>query len=295
LQLALMQVLQPTRFVTGLDLALVGGYDDIDSVRPSARTSFYFTPEDMPLDATMVSGHISPGTTMARYPRGEHITLLRSPQVRMLSQWLHGRSLSEFDLRHWGPAAKAFRIARLPLRQYLEHRMIAPNIDNTMTRFLAYPHQSLKRTEFIDESLDDELFAAGVQRLDAFSHVDVTENPQFAARLGEWLGAELPESRANERTSVPVRMRPDFDVELEPATRELLDHRCRIDVRLWQHVAAKVLPDADPAEVLDGALQKSVHRYTAMLSQPAGPLTKRQVVERVYDVVTKLDPRRARR
>jgi hypothetical protein len=295
LQLALMQTLQPAKFVTGIDLALVGGYDDIDSVRPTARTAIFVTPDEMPADATMVSGHIGPGTTMARYPEGEHITLLRSPQVRILSQWLHGRSLSEFDLRHWGPAAEAFRIARLPVRQYLEHRMIAPNVDNTMTRFLVQPHPALRRTDFIDEALDDELFAAAVERLGSFSHVDVTENPAFMTRLGDWLGTELPQSRANERTSVPARRRPDLVVELDPATRELLERRCRIDVRLWRHVAAQVLPDADATQVLDAALQKSIERYTRMLSQPPGPLTKRQVVERVYDVAVKVDPRRRTR
>src|SRR4051794_32591010 len=97
-QAALRASLEPTVFVRGLDLALVGGYDDIESVRGTARTPFYFAPEELPADATLVAGHISPGTTMARYPTADHIILLRVPQLRLISAWLHGRSLSEFDL-----------------------------------------------------------------------------------------------------------------------------------------------------------------------------------------------------
>lgn len=292
LQLALIDFLKPAKFVTGLDLALVGGYDDIDSVRDSARTPFFRAPEDMPADATMVSGHISPGTTMPRYPDAPHITVLRSPQVRILSQWLHARSLTEFDLRHWGPSSEAFRVGWLPLREYLHHDKIAPSIDNTMTRFLIYPHAALQRTGYIPESLDDELFAAAVARLDNFSHVDLTENPALMTRLGSWLGTELPQSRANERTSVPPRRRPDLAVELDRPTRDLLDHRTRIDARLWKHVAAKVLPDANVDEVLGTTFENAVDRYTAIMRQPPGPMTKRDVVARIYESVVRLDPRR---
>ena len=289
---SLIEVLKPAKFVTGLDLALVGGYDDIESVRDSARTPFFFTPEDLPADATMVSGHISPGTTMPRYPDAPHITVLRSPQVRILSQWLHARSLTEFDLRHWGPSAEAFRVGWLPLREYLRHDNIAPNIDNPMTRFLVYPHPALERTGYIPESLDEELFASALARLDSFSHVDLTENPALISRLGAWLGTELPQSRANERTSVPPRRRPDLAAELDRPTRDLLDHRTRIDARLWKHVAASVLPDGDADELLGETFRKAVDRYTAIMKQPPGPLTKRDVVARIYGGVVRLDPRR---
>lgn len=289
---ALEQILQPALFVRGLDLALVGGYNDLDSVRDSANTPFFFKPEDMPADATMVAGHIAPGTTMPRYPEGEHITLLRAPHTRLISQWLHGRSVSEFSLRHWGPSAEAFRVARLPLADYLQHAMLAPNVDNTITRFLAWPHPKLEPTAFIAEADDDELFAAAVARLDAMAHVDVVENPGFIAALGAWLGHELPQSRLNERTSVPPRMRPDLAAELQGGTREALEHRLRIDNRVWAHVARRVMPDTDVEQVREAALQKTIKRYAAMLTEPAGPLTLRRVVERTYEVGIKFDPRR---
>jgi hypothetical protein len=295
LRVALEQSLQPEVFVQGVDSSLLAGYDDIDALHPAARATFFVEPDELPADATLVAGHIGPGTTMARYPGADHITVLRVPQVRVLSQWLHGRSLSEFDIRHWGPAAEAFRVAWLPLRQYLEHRMLAPNIDNTMTRFLAWPHPELSRTEFIDESQDAELLAAAIARLDAFAHVNVAENPHFMQDLGAWLGRDLQQARANERTTVPRRRRPDLTAELTGDTRSLLDHRSRIDAQVWAHVVARVLPDEDPAALLESALQQSLQRYGQMLIQPAGPLTLRRVVEMAYGMAVAVDPRRRRR
>jgi hypothetical protein len=295
LRVALENCLRPAVFVQGVDCSLLAGYDDIDSIHPAARATFFLDPSELPAEATLVAGHIGPATTMERYPGADHITILRTPQVRVLSQWLHGRSLSEFDIRHWGPAAEAFRVARLPLRDYLQHRLIAPNIDNTITRFLAWPHPLLSRTDFIDTEQDDELLAAALARLDSFGHANVVENPNSMSDLGAWLGHDLPPTRANERLSVPRRMRPDLGAELAGGTRELLDHRTRIDVKVWDHVARRVLPDQDPAQVRAAALQKTIDRYAAMLTEPSGPLTKRKVVESVYGVGVRLDPRRRSR
>ena len=292
LRVALEQALQPSVFVQGVDTALLAGYDDLDAISPAERAALYLSPDELPADATLVAGHIGPATTMARYPGADHITILRAPQVRILSQWMHGRALTEFNLRHWGPNAEAFRIAWRPLRDYLDHAMLAPNIDNTITRFVAWPHPALTRTEFIAESDDDALLSAALERLDTFGYVNLVENPAFQEELGAWLGRDLPETRANERTAVPKRKRPDMSVELDEATRELLAYRTRIDTRLWAAIAARVLPDADPGQVLDAALQKTVDRYQAMLAQPAEPLTLRTAVGRAYEVAIKLRPRR---
>jgi hypothetical protein len=292
LRVALEQALQPAVFVQGVDTALLAGYDDLDAISGAERAALYLSPDELPADATLVAGHIGPATTMARYPGADHITILRAPQVRILSQWMHGRALTEFNLRHWGPNAEAFRIAWRPLREYLDHAMLAPNIDNTITRFLAWPHPVLTRTSFIAESDDDAVLAAALERLDTFGYVNLVENPSFQQELGAWLGRELPATRANERTAVPKRKRPDMSVELDGPTRELLAHRTRIDTRLWTAIAARVLPDADPAQVLAAALQKTLDRYQAMLAQPAEPLTLRTAVGRVYEVALKLRPRR---
>lgn len=279
---ALVESLAPPVFVTGLDMSLVGGYEDFARVRAAERSTFFFEPEALPADASLVAGHISPGTTMARYPGAEHITFLRNPQVRLISQWLHSRSLSDFDIRHWGPSADAFRVARQPLRDYLLDPKTAPNTDNTITRFLVFPHDLLEKDAFIDESQDEALLAAAIERIDACAHVDVVENPAFMARLGEWLGRDLPQTRLNERTSMPPKMRPDLEAELDEATRAKLDHRCRIDNQVWAYVARRTLPDADPADTLTESFAKSVDRYAAALDDPGQARPVKRAVESVY-------------
>src|SRR5688572_25724517 len=137
LRAGLIEALQLEHFVRGVDLALLAGYDNLDALSPTARRTFIFSPEDLPADVAFVTGHISPGTTMARFPDADHITSLRNPRLRVVSQWIHSRSLSELDLRHWGGLAEAFRVGQLPFQEYLQHEMIAPNVDNTITRFLS--------------------------------------------------------------------------------------------------------------------------------------------------------------
>jgi hypothetical protein len=285
---ALEQVLHPSLVVRGIDTSLFGGYDDLEGISPLFRAAIYLTPDDLPEAADLVAGHIAPGTTSARYPGADHVTVLRTPQIRLLSQWLHSRSLSEFTLRHWGPSADAFRAGRLPLRDYLQHARVAPSIDNTITRFLAFPHPALARTEFVAESDDDLLVQAAVDRLESFAHVNLVENASFLTDLADWLGAPLPATQLNERTSVLPRWRPDLPAELDRETRELLDHRCRLDVRVWTHVATRVLPDADPAQVLTDATDRAVGRYADMLLRPYDASLLRRAVERAWDVRSRL-------
>jgi hypothetical protein len=296
LRALLQEALQPTVFVGGLDRSLFGGYYDLESIRGAARASIIAAPEDLPADVTLIAAHIAPGTTMVRFPAADHVTFLRTPEVRLLSQWIHSRSLSEFDLRWWGPAAEAFRVARLPLRAYLEHGPTAPLTDNTITRFLTWPDPRLPDSDYIAEADDDALYAAAIDRLESFAHVDLVENPSFMSDFGGWLGRDLPDTRLNERTAMPARRRPDLDTEMAAGTGELLHHRSRIDRRVWQHVAAQVLPEADPREVMDAALRRSVDRYRTLLSGP--PVRSRPVrraAELAYEVGYRVDPRRLAR
>ena len=290
---ALEEVLKPTVAVRGgIDTALFGGYDDIDSIAPIFRASTYLTPEDLPADAELITAHIAPGTTTVRYPGADHISVLRVPQVRFLSQWLHSRALTEWTLRRWGTIADGFRAGRLPVRGYLEHTKVAPMVDNTITRFLAWPHPALSRTEFIAESDDKALVDAAIARLDSFAHVNLVENPSFMAEISAWLGTDLPTVQLNERTFVLPSMRADLRTELDPGTRELLDHRCRLDVQLWNHVAERVLPDSDPDVVLEKAFEKAVKRYNEVLQAPYDASPLRKVVYGAYEIKARVTGKR---
>lgn len=292
LRAALREVLQPPVYVEGWDLSLFGGYDGIDDVRSTMRRMIFRGPDELPADASLVAGHIAPATTMARYPEADHITFLRVPQVRVLSQWLHNRALTELDLRHWGSTAQALRLARLPLRDYLQRPMIAPSTDNTITRFLAWPHPRLSERAFIDDRDDEAVLTAARDRLNRFAHVDVVENSAFLGRLSAWLGHDLPRTRLNERTSMPARVRPDLTAELAGEGGQLLDYRTRLDQQLWTQLAEQSLPETDAAALRAASTQQAIERYSEMLRQPSNVPLSRRTAERLYEAALRLDPRR---
>src|SRR5689334_19036922 len=228
---ALYAALEPEVFVQGMDTSLAGGFDDFDDFSQVARDMMYLTPEELPADATLVAGHIGPFTTMTRYPGADHITFLRNPRSRILSQWMHSRAVTEFDIRHFGSGAENFRVGWKPLVEYLQQPLVATNTDNTIARFLAWPHPLMPADGYIDPAHDDEITAAALARLDAMAHVDLVENPAFVSGVAAWLGTELSDTRLNERSFIPRRMRPDFAKELA-AAEDVLVQRTRIDDRL---------------------------------------------------------------
>lgn len=275
---ALYDALKPEVFVQGMDTSLAGDFDDFEDFSQVARDMMYLTPEELPADATLVAGHIGPYTTMTRYPGADHITFLRNPRSRILSQWMHSRAVTEFDIRHFGSGAEAFRVGWKPLAQYLQERLVATNTDNTIARFLAWPHPLLPADDYIDPAHDEEITAAAIARIDAMAHVDLVENPGFVAGVAAWLGTELSDTRLNERSYVPRRMRPDFGPELA-AAEELLVARTRIDERLWRYVAERVLPGQDLDAVLAQSLDKAVDRYVESFrnTPPSGRPVRRAV------------------
>jgi len=257
---ALYDALRPPVFVQGMDTSLAGGFDDFENFSAMARDMMYLTPEELPEDATLVAGHIGPYTTQTRYPGADHITFLRNPRSRILSQWMHSRAVTEFDIRHFGTGAENFRAGWKPLAEYLQNPLVATNTDNTIARFLAWPHPLMPADDYLDPAHDDEITAAAIARLDAMAHTDVVENPDFVAGVSAWLGTELSDTRLNERSFIPRRMRPDFAAELA-AAEDLLVQRTRIDERLWRHVAERVLPGKDLDAVLHQSFERAVNRY----------------------------------
>ena len=286
---ALVQALQPKRPVVGVDLTLLGGYE-LEGLSAVVRAGIITSPEDLPADATLVAGHISPGTTMARVPDADHVTTLRNPRSRVASQWIHSRAMSEWDLRHWGSVGTAFRLGWLPFADYLQREIIAPNVDNTITRFLAWPHPLLQRSAFIEERHDDELLAVAMGRLEQFAHVGVVENPAFLAELGTWLGRDLPDARQNERTSIPRKRRPDLDAEMSPSTIDLLDHRTRLDQQVWAEVVRRSL-DEDPKDVLQSSWEKSIARYASVMDNRGESRPVRQAVVALYELKSRIGSR----
>lgn len=283
---ALAEAMAPTSFVEGLDGALrtpelLAGKDTWYA------TALFDSPESLPAGADLIAGHISPATTRAAFPDADHMTVLRNPQVRILSHWLEMRSIPAVALRHWGGEADAIRLAWSSLRTFLSHPINATVTDNTITRFLAWPHPGLSNSEFIDPAYDEELVQHAVACLAQFDFSDVIENRDFLDRLSTWLEHPVRVSAVRVRESLPRRRRPDLDAELDDATRELLDLRSRLDVQVWKALAAQRLPDQDPDVVLAESLDTALQRYADLAAAPDNRPLVRRVVEDGYELVTR--------
>jgi hypothetical protein len=278
----LISCLQPRSVYGGLDNFAFGSFRDFDAIPPRVRAQIAVSPSDLPADAEFVTGHITPSTTMARYPGAKHLTVLREPRVRVLSLWLFNAAHSDFMLRHWGVLKEWLRAARKPLPEYLSQPQLAPHMDNHITRFLVWPHPALPEADFIDPGDDDELCAAALERLDRYSFVGCVENPELASDLGRWLGRELVMTRPPDLPPMHRTRRPDVNAELA-AARDMLDARCRIDARVWRHVVRRTMPAVDPAALADRVLAESLRSYARSLAEAPRRGYLRTTVETAYD------------
>ena len=207
----------------------------------------------------MVAGHLSPGTT-SRATRARITS--RPCGTKTPGHLAVDRQSVAFRLRSpaLGEFAEAFRVGRRPLGEYLHQEMIAPNIDNTITRFLVWPHPLLHQTRFIEPRHDEELFAMAVDRLDSFAHVGMTEDASFMSNLGGWLGRELHETRLNERTAIPRSRRRTcpWSFHLTPLSSWRF---VRGSISGCGPMAPRKTLDADPTRVLSASWEKAMSRY----------------------------------
>jgi len=96
------------------------------------------------------------------------------------------------------------------------------------------------------------------------------------------------DTRLNERSFIPKRMRPDFGAELA-AAEDLLAERTRIDERLWRYVAERTLPGQDLDAVLAQSLEKAVGRYVeSFRNTPPTGRPVRRVAAFGYNTIKRL-------
>ena len=279
---------RPEVVFIGFGAVMLGPSPDVESLPRSVRRQVAYTPDELPLDAQFISGHIAPSTTRSRFPDADHFTVLREPRVRLVSNWLFARAHSDFNIRRWGSIAKLIRAARSSLPDYANNPLVAIHADNGMTRLLLWPHELIPEDGFIDPAHDDALFEQAVAVLDPFSYVGVVENPGLVDEISHWLGRSLTLPRLNEVNELRQPDRPDLAAEVSGEAGELLRWRSRIDTRLWKHVAARTFPTADLDELAEGALESAIERYIALVAQPTRLSYPRRVVEGSYNLVARL-------
>jgi hypothetical protein len=261
----LLGALDPSRPIGGFDMSQFSKESNFVGIKAELQSSIYHDTADIPRDADFVFGHLAASTTFSIYPQAQHITFLREPLSRVLSHYLYWRSLDETALSPWGELGTRVHAAHAPLVEFLSNNNLACQIDNIYVRMLLWPHVLIPDSGWIDPTDDDQLVDAALQRLHAYSYVDIIENPAMQSSLHKWLGGNFDYSRMNVTAKIPPKLRRGLDSELTPGTTTLLVERSRLDLRLWQAVAASRSASIAPAVLQLMALLPAIARYGQLM------------------------------
>ncbi len=156
------------------------------------------------------------------------------------------------------------RLARLPLRDFLQDPDLARQTDNLVVRTLLWPHKLIPKGDFIDSAHDRRLLREARGRLRRFHFADIVENAGSRARLEQWLGRSIVLPRENETTKIPAELRSPLYAELSPA-HGLLEDRSRLDLHLWNDLAVQLTGNT-PMTLRTRTVMGSCSRYGALMA-----------------------------
>ena len=259
LNAGLIDTLAPQRPVGGFDRVMFGGFSDFSSLSEGARASVYQHPSALP-DGDYVHGHFSLNTTHTRYADAQFMTVLREPCSRLLSHHRYWRSRTPGMLRSWGRWRRMVERAHQDLEVFLSDPLVACQTDNMALRMLLWPHKLIPDQGFIDPRDDAALLEAARARLARFDWVDVMENDRLAENLRVWLARPFHYRHLNRAAPRPARGDSDLADDLSNRAFELLGRRSRLDLRLWQDVVRRRMPDVDPAVMQQRTLLRTAAR-----------------------------------
>ena len=266
---ALIQALEPRALISGLDGVLFGDFDSFSSFQDDLRSHIYLSPEAMPVNADLITGHIGYTSLRQRFPDAQLITVLREPFCRILSHWLFWRGNTDEVLVAWGSWADRVRLSHQPLANFLSTPTLACQIDNLAVRMLLSPHPLIPVADFIDPKHDRQVLTEAHDRLGQFSRVDVVENPKLSSRLKKWLGRPFDIERRNETEGIPEPLRRPLVSELTSEAVDLLAARSRLDLELWRAVTRRQVRRRNPEQVRLQALLQCTARYSLLMGVPS--------------------------
>ncbi|MBS9478131.1 sulfotransferase family 2 domain-containing protein [Ancylobacter radicis] len=243
-----------------------GSFRDFESFSPAARAQSIDTPDELPAGLRFVAGHMAVSTTRLRYPLGQNITFFREPKARLMSHWLFWRAYEDADVAGWGGWADYVRQARGSLGDFLTTPCLVPVLDNFSLRALLWPHPVIPENGPIDPANDEALLDAAFSVLESLAHVDLIENPHLVSRLETWLRRPVVVERRNETLPVPDERRGRLDEHLSDQAMDALNLWSRLDLRLWSHVAGKVMPDVESQSLADSTFAATLERHARLLA-----------------------------
>jgi hypothetical protein len=251
--------------LSGFDGTLFGDFAAFESLGGQLRSAIYLDTNDLPKTTDFVAAHMSFATLSRGFPTGQLLTLLREPVSRLLSLWIFWRSHTDAQLRDWGQWGNRVRHSRRPLADFLRAKQVACQTDNQIVRILLWPHRLIPRDDFIDDRHDAALVQAAAERLKRFSFLDLTENRTFESNLSGWLGRRIALGRFNETTNIPQSLKTPMADQLTDEAWALLDARSRLDVQLWQALAAERVPQIDAHLLRSEAVATTIWRHSRLM------------------------------
>ena len=263
---ALRAALAPGTVIRGFDHVLFGGFARFDTVSPDERQHVYGCAAALPQVRTLISGHFAYSTLRAAYPDGQLITVLREPVSRLLSLWMFWRTQSDEALSPWGAWADYVSLARRPLQNFLDEKLIAAQTDNLAVRMLLWPHELIPADGFIDPAHDAFLLLQAQRRLEDFALVDIVDAPEMPSRIGSWLGRPFSCERHNETSTMPISVRAPLAPQLTARAFDLLEARSRLDLALWHGAFARTSDTAARSRLRQQSIMQNVARYGALMA-----------------------------
>lgn len=257
----LRDVLPSTPYIGGFDLSMFGIFRAFESVAPEMRATIHHGSLPPAESADLVAGHFAHSTLIGSRPTARLMTVLREPGSRILSLWMYWRSLS--DGGSWLPM---HRLARQPLAAFLNCPEAACQTDNVAVRMLLWPHPLIPDGGFMDSASDERLVDAAAARLKHFALADVIENPRFEENVRALLARPFVHPRVKETAHMRPELRVPLKEEFTGEALRLIEHRSRLDRRLWLTLAGERIAGAEPATLGEEVFRKTVARYEELMA-----------------------------
>ncbi len=259
----LREVLPCTTSILGFDHRHFGAFRSFETMSPELRRTIYeVVPPAKGID--LVTGHMAYSTLLRSRPAARFMTVLREPRSRILSLWMFWRSTAQETLAAMGAFRRVLDLSHKPLVEFLNHPEAAHQTDNVAVRMLLWPHPLIADDGFIDSASDEPLVSEAAARLKAFDFADVVENPRFEDNVRAFLARPFVYRRVNENPVPSSKHRIPLEEELTSEALRLLEHRSRLDRKLWRAVAEERIAGADLTALSDDTFRRTVARYVAL-------------------------------
>lgn len=132
--------------------------------------------------------------------------------------------------------------------------------DNCATRMLLWPNPVIPTTGFIKNEDDDLVLKAALEKLDALGFVGLYEDPNLDDRFSKFIGRPFMRSVVNE-TAGSATPPPRLSDVANQRTREILNQRSRLDLKLWERLWQNDTMLHYSANSADNFMQSALLKY----------------------------------